>query len=111
MRVLVIAALCAVPPSILACQGPRDASAAGGGLEALSPEVRRGLESITSADVKRRIEIIADDSMGGRNTPSRGLEATARYIASEFGRLGLAPRGDAGTFIQRYPLPIERQGQ
>jgi hypothetical protein len=81
------------------------------GLEALTPGVGRGLETITSADVKRRVEIIADDSMGGRDTPSKGLEATARYIAAEFGRLGLAPRGDAGTFIQRYPIPGERQGQ
>ena len=111
MRVLVIAALCAVPASVLACQGPRDASAAGGGLETLSPEVRRGLESITSADVKRRVEIIADDSMGGRNTPSRGLEATARYIAAEFGRIGLTPRGDAGTFVQRYPIPGAQPNQ
>jgi len=111
MRVLVLAALCAVPGSQLVGQGMRAASSVGRGLEALTPGVGRGLETITSADVKRRIEIIADDSMGGRDTPSKGLEATARYIASEFGRLGLTPRGDAGTFIQRYPIPGERQGQ
>ena len=40
-------------------------------------------QSITAADVKRRIGIIANDSMGGRDTPSRGLDATARYIAAE----------------------------
>ena len=101
MRVLVLAALCAVPGSLLLGQGTRAASSVGRGLEALTPAVGRGLETITAADVKRRIEIIADDSMGGRDTPSKGLEATARYIASEFGRLGLAPRGDASTFIQR----------
>jgi len=111
MRVLVLAALCAVPGSLLVGQGTRAASSVGRGLEALTPGVGRGLETITSADVKRRVEIIADDSMGGRDTPSKGLEATARYIAAEFGRLGLAPRGDAGTFIQRYPIPGERQGQ
>jgi hypothetical protein len=77
----------------------------GGQSRPLSPAVRRGLESITAADVKRRIGIIADDSMRGRDTPSPGLEATARYIASEFSAFGLTPAGDSGTFIQRYPLP------
>jgi hypothetical protein len=80
----------------------------GGQSRSLSPAVRRGLESITAADVKRRIEVIADDSMRGRDTPSPGLEATARYIASEFRTVGLAPGGDSGTFIQRYPLPGSR---
>jgi hypothetical protein len=94
MRVFVIAALCILPRVSLLGQAPP-----------ISPAVRRGLESITAADVKRRIEIIADDSMGGRDTPSRGLEATARYIAAEFRRFGLAAAGDSGGFIQRYPLP------
>lgn len=64
----------------------------------------RGAASITEADVARRIGIIAHDSMGGRNTPSRGLDLTAAYIASEFERLGLKPGGDSGRFLQRYPL-------
>ena len=72
--------------------------------------VRRGLETIVPADVKRRIDIIADDSMGGRDTPSHGLEATARYIAGEFRRFGLTPAGDSGDFVQRYPIPAARQG-
>jgi len=76
----------------------------------IPPAVRRGLETITAADVKRRIEIIAHDSMGGRDTPSRGLDRTAAYIASEFARFGLRPAGDSGTFIQRYPIPGGRPG-
>jgi len=80
----------------------------GGQSRSLSPAVRRGFETITAADVKHRIEIIADDSMRGRDTPSPGLEATARYIASEFRAFGLTPGGDSSTFIQRYPLPLGR---
>ncbi|MFP5354282.1 MAG: M28 family peptidase [Gemmatimonadota bacterium] len=67
-------------------------------------DVHRAAESITEADLRRAIEVIAHDSMGGRDTPSRGLDLTARYIANEFTRLGLEPAGDAGSFIQRYPL-------
>ena len=79
-----------------------------GQVQPMPPAVKRGLETITAADVKRRVEIIADDSMKGRDTPSPGLEATARYIAAEFKQFGLTPAGDSGGFIQRYSLPGAR---
>lgn len=63
-----------------------------------------GLESITAADVRRRIFVIADDSMGGRDTPSRGLDLTARYVANEFRRMGLKPAGSAPDFISTYRI-------
>lgn len=76
--------------------------------QAPAPAVRSAARSITEADVARRIRIIADDSMGGRDTPSRGLELTAQYLASEFKRLGLKPGGDSGSYLQRYPLTVQR---
>src|SRR5262245_36143954 len=100
-----IATLAVVPMVSLAAQGQRAPSPVSRSGAALSAEVRAGMETITATDMQRRIEIIADDSMGGRDTPSRGLDATAKYIASEFGRLGLTPGGDGGEFIQRYPIP------
>ena len=71
---------------------------------AQAPALTRAAGSITEADVRRRISIISDDSMGGRNTPSPGLAKTARYIASEFKRLGLKPAGDEGGYLMRYPI-------
>jgi Zn-dependent M28 family amino/carboxypeptidase len=64
----------------------------------------RGEAAITEALIKRHIDVIADDSMLGRNTPSRGLDLTAAYIAAQFKRLGLKPGGDSNSYIQRYPL-------
>lgn len=66
--------------------------------------VQQAVQSITREDIRRRIGIIADDSMRGRDTPSPELEKVAAYIAGEFGRLGLKPAGDNGTFLQRYAL-------
>ncbi len=71
---------------------------------AQAPAVTRAAASITEADVRRRISLISDDSMGGRNTPSPGLTKTARYIAGEFKRLGLKPGGDAGSYLMQYPI-------
>ncbi|MDQ3223938.1 MAG: M20/M25/M40 family metallo-hydrolase [Gemmatimonadota bacterium] len=58
--------------------------------------------SITAADVARRIGIIADDSMMGRDTPSRGLDLTAKYVVDEFRRLGLK------SSFQHYPITRRR---
>jgi hypothetical protein len=65
--------------------------------------VVRAAETITAADMARRIGALAADSMRGRDTPSPELEKAARYISEEFRRLGLEPAGDAGTYIQRFP--------
>jgi hypothetical protein len=66
--------------------------------------VTRAAGTITQADVARRVGVIAHDSMLGRDTPSRGLDLTAQYVASEFKKFGLKPAGDSGSFIQHYPL-------
>ena len=60
--------------------------------------------SITMEDVHTRIGILAHDSMGGRDTPSPGLEMAAAWAAGEFSRMGLEPGGDDGAFIQRYEM-------
>ncbi|NOT08768.1 MAG: M20/M25/M40 family metallo-hydrolase [Gemmatimonadales bacterium] len=71
---------------------------------AQNPAVARAAGTITEADVRRRIGIISDDSMMGRNTPSPGLTKTANYVASEFKRLRLKPGGENGSYLQNYPI-------
>jgi hypothetical protein len=68
----------------------------------------RGVAAITADGVRRRIGIIADDSMLGRATPSPQLDQVAAYVAGEFRRFGLTPGGDSGTYLQRYPLEVQR---
>jgi hypothetical protein len=70
--------------------------------------VSKAAATITAPDVARRIGIIADDSMMGRDTPSEGLELTARYVADQFRAFGLRPGGDAGSWFQRYPIGRRR---
>ncbi len=73
-----------------------------------APAPARGAASITTEDVRRRIDLIADDSMLGRATPSPQLDLAAAYMAGEFRRFGLKPGGDSGTYLQRYPLDVLR---
>lgn len=62
------------------------------------------VESISAADIQRRIAFLASDALAGRDTPSPGLDAAAEYAAAEFRSFGLDPAGDDGTFIQRFPF-------
>jgi hypothetical protein len=83
------------------------------GAQTAASGASRAAASITPADVARRVGIIADDSMQGRDTPSRGLELTASYVADQFRRFGLRPAGDSGGWFQRYAITrrqFDREG-
>ena len=59
-------------------------------------------ETITAHDLRAKIEILAHDSMLGRDTPGPGLERAAAYVIGEFRRLGLQPAGEQGSYVQRF---------
>jgi hypothetical protein len=59
---------------------------------------------ITAARLSEHLHIVASDTMEGRDTPSKGLDETAKYIATHLARFGLKPAGDEGTFFQRITL-------
>lgn len=56
----------------------------------------------TAMRARQHIDVLAADSMKGRDTPSRELEISAEYIAQRFRALGLEPIG--GSYFQRYNL-------
>lgn len=66
---------------------------------ALAPDETRLLSIITADLLKAHVSFLASDALEGRDTPSRGLDAAAEYIASQFRRLGLKP-GAGGSYFQ-----------
>lgn len=69
-------------------------------MEAMAP----ALESITTADLLHRTEVLAHDSMEGRAPGGAGEERTVRFLESEFRAMGLAPGNPDGTYVQMVPL-------
>jgi hypothetical protein len=59
--------------------------------------------SITAADLKKHLYIVASADNGGRDTPSPGLENAAGYIEAHFRSLGLKP-GNGDSYRLPYPL-------
>jgi hypothetical protein len=64
----------------------------------------RGVDAITAAQLRNYLTFIASDEMEGRDTPSRGLDTTAKFIAMNLTRWGFKPAGDDGTFFQKIAL-------
>ncbi|HEY3837423.1 MAG TPA: M28 family peptidase [Bryobacteraceae bacterium] len=63
------------------------------------PEVRTALDHISADSMKGNLSFLASDALEGRETPSRGLDIAAEFIASQFRRAGLeAPVDD--TYFQ-----------
>ena len=60
--------------------------------------------SISPQDLRQRLFVLADDSMGGRRSGSIGDFKAAEYVAAEFQRLGLQPAGAGGTWFQTVPF-------
>ena len=65
---------------------------------------QRGVDTITGAQLKDYLSFIASDEMEGRDTPSRGLDTTAKFLAMNLSRWGFKPAGDDGSFFQKIGL-------
>jgi Peptidase family M28 len=74
----------------------------------VSVATQRGADTITAAQLQDYLMFIASDEMEGRDTPSRGLDTTAKFLATDLARWGFKPAGDGGTFFQRIDLRRER---
>src|SRR5215212_2072676 len=71
---------------------------------AASVTAQRGVETIAANQIRDYLTFIASDEMEGRDTPSRGLDTAAKFIAMNLSRWGFKPAGDDGTFFQKIAL-------
>lgn len=62
----------------------------------------RGADQIDIGRLRADLTFIASDDLEGRDTPSRGLDIAARYLAARLQALGLKPAGDDGSYYQHF---------
>lgn len=60
-------------------------------------------KSITAADLKKQLYIVAGAQMEGRETATEGQRRAAAYLESEFKRIGLQP-GAGNSYQQAFPV-------
>jgi hypothetical protein len=85
-----VLALCIAACCLSAQQAPQQFT--------ITPDVRAVLDRVSADSLRGHLSFIASDALEGRNTPSRGLDIAAEYIAAQFRRAGLEPAGDDGYF-------------
>lgn len=114
-RGLLVVSLLALVPSWLSAPPRLHAQAPGDGSgqpraasSAVAPAAPPGADSITQPQLRGYLTFIASDLLEGRDTPSRGLDIAAAFLALQLSRLGLQPAGGNGTFLQTIALTQRR---
>ncbi len=70
----------------------------------VTPAERKLAEGVTAKQLSDYLYFVASDEMEGRDTPSRGLDTTAKFIGMNLSKWGFKPAGDNGTFYQKIAL-------
>ncbi len=76
----------------------------GGAAPRPAASARGNADFITAAQLRDYLTFNAADELEGRDTPSRGLDTAARFIATLLSRWGIRGGGDDGTYFQRIAL-------
>src|SRR5262245_45989217 len=66
--------------------------------EKIPAHLQSVLNTISANSLRGHLSFIASDLLEGRDSPSRGLDIAAEYIAAQFRRAGLEPAGGDGYF-------------
>jgi hypothetical protein len=101
---VLVGVLLAAPLPALKAQQQHSVAAAAPVPSASFAAERAAAERITAEGMKEILYYIASDAMAGRDTPSPGLDATAKYIADRLARLKLKPMGDKNSYFQHITL-------
>lgn len=65
-------------------------------------------DGVTAKQLKEYLTFIASDELEGRDTPSRGLDIAAMFIAQHLASWGIKPAGDNGSYFQKVPLRMNK---
>lgn len=66
------------------------------------------VDGVTAKQLREYLTFIASDELEGRDTPSRGLDIAAMFIAQHLASWGIKPAGDAGSYFQKVPLRLNK---
>lgn len=73
----------------------------------ITPAEKKIADGVTAKQLSDYLYFVASDEMEGRDTPSRGLDTTAKFIGMNLSRWGFRPAGDNGTFYQKMAMTRE----
>lgn len=70
----------------------------------ITPAERKMADAITASQLSTYLHFVASDAMGGRDTPSQGLDVTAEFLKMNLEKWGFKGAGDNSSFFQSMDL-------
>ena len=70
----------------------------------ISSDEKKMADEITAGQLSNYLYFVASDAMGGRDTPSYGLDVTAEFLKMNLHKWGFKGAGDNGTFFQKMEM-------
>ncbi len=64
---------------------------------------------LTLSNLKMHVAFLADDKLEGRRTGTKGEELAYQYISEHFKKCGLEPKGENGTWLQKFEVNEGKQ--
>ena len=64
--------------------------------------------AITPDYLRSHLEVIAHDSLQGRDTGTEGEDMAAQYLINQYKDLGVSPKGIGNSYLQPFTLNAER---
>jgi hypothetical protein len=68
----------------------------------VKPRLSNAISAIGDDDLKRHVDILADDTFEGRGAGTRGGRAAAGYLREQLISMGLKPAGNKGQYSQPF---------
>ncbi|HRG79672.1 MAG TPA: peptidase M28, partial [Cyclobacteriaceae bacterium] len=70
----------------------------------LDSKTKSALERVDKEIIKSHITYLADDKLKGRKPGTEGYQMAVDYVIDQFTKMGMAPVGDNGTYLQKLIL-------
>jgi|GEM_PF-1288210 aminopeptidase YwaD len=74
-----------------------------------SAQKQKKTDKILLANLETHIRYLSDEKLDGRKTGTAGEKGASDYIASEFSKAGLQPKGDNSGWLQAFDLDQGRE--
>ncbi|MEO5647813.1 MAG: M28 family peptidase [Chitinophagaceae bacterium] len=66
-------------------------------------------EKVILANLRTHVTFLADDKLEGRRTGTSGEKLAYEYLISEYEKSGLGPKGENGTYLQKFNVNEGKQ--
>jgi hypothetical protein len=70
----------------------------------VTANIQQAMNRIDTTTIRSHIAYLADDKLKGRLPGTEGFQMAVDYVVTQYKQMGVAPGGDAGSFLQKLVI-------